>query len=127
MPKLTIRRGDTTAETTFIGTPLLGECAYGGGALPWRSPAGGAAPAASAPCCRWLGRYPRPSSAEQKAGVRLACQALLWGDCEVVLPLQAEWSAIQTGETGQALGAPDGGALRRGGGPWHDDDCRARV
>ncbi len=108
MPKLTIRCGDTTAETTFTATPLLGDVlAEAGFAV--AQPCGGRGTCGKCAVLSLIGAVSPPNSAEQKAGTRLACQARLWGDCEAVLPVQAEWRAIQTGETGQALGHPMAG------------------
>ena len=49
------------------------------------------------------GQVSAPNEAEQKAGVRLACQAEIWGDTQVFLPVTADLQQIQTDAEGDCI------------------------
>lgn len=49
------------------------------------------------------GQVSAPNEAEQKAGVRLACQAEILGDAQVFLPVTADLQQIQTDAEGDCI------------------------
>lgn len=84
MYKLTVMRGAERRELEFAGTPRLEEVLLAGGVLVQR-PCGGRG--ACGKCAVELsGAVSAPNDAERRAGTRLACQAVLLGDAQVVLP-----------------------------------------
>ena len=84
MNKLTVIRDGKRTERSFSGTPLLEEVLSAGG-FSLQRPCGGRG--ACGKCAVELsGAVSEPNAAEKRAGVRLACQARLLGDAQVVLP-----------------------------------------
>ena len=57
------------------------------------------------------GDISQPNAAEQKAGTRLACQATVFGDAEVILPETKQMEQIQTDSGNILLGHPMEGTL----------------
>ena len=109
MAELTILRGGERLVHTFQPPrPLSDVLAESGFDMP--RPCGGRGVCGK--CAVGLtGRVSPPNAAEQKAGTRLACQALLLGDAEVTLPEARTMEQIETGGA-QALrrGRPMAGA-----------------
>lgn len=98
MHKLTVIRDGRRTELAFSGAPHLEEVlAAGGFAL--QRPCGGRG--ACGKCAVELrGAVSEPNAAELRAGARLACQALLLGDAEVVLPGERRMEQIELGGGG---------------------------
>ncbi|MDD3212443.1 MAG: ASKHA domain-containing protein [Eubacteriales bacterium] len=105
MPKLRIRRDGAQAEIAFAGTPLLAETLAAEG-FPPKLPCGGRGTCGKCAVRALTGDVSAPNAAETRAGARLACQARLLGDCEVTLPPEQVWTAIETNATEAALGSP---------------------
>lgn len=94
MPELIIHLGDTTVRQVFSGTPVLDEVLQAAGfSLP--HPCGGRG--ACGKCAVQLsGLVSAPNAAEQRAGTRLSCQAVLLGDAEVTLSQASSDARIET-------------------------------
>ncbi|MBR4888593.1 MAG: DUF4445 domain-containing protein [Clostridia bacterium] len=98
MAELTIFQQGRTMVVPFEGTPVLDEVLVAAG-VQTPHPCGGRGSCGK--CVVTLsGAVSEPNAAEQKAGVRLSCQAVLFGDAQVILPDAAEDSQIET-ETGE--------------------------
>ena len=105
MPKLTIRRGETHAEVSFSGVPLLSRAlAEAGFAI--QQPCGGRGACGKCAVLALSGAVSAPSAREAQLGARLACQARLLGDCAVELYPPEQWAGILTGTDAPALGQP---------------------
>lgn len=93
MPKLTIWQNDTRRNVPFEGMPSLSQVLNSVGLL-IPQPCGGRGHCGK---CRVeiRGQLSIPNAAEKKFGSRLACQAILLGDCEVFLPNKQELTQIQ--------------------------------
>lgn len=99
MKQLTIRQNGETERVSFEGTPLVQTVLAQAGRAP-DLPCGGRGRCGK--CAVTLsGQVSAPNAAEQRAGVRLSCQAVLLGDAQVVLPdtrqnrIEASVSAIR--------------------------------
>ena len=98
MAKLKIWQNGQCTEVSFEGTPVLDEVLKDAG-VQTPHPCGGRGSCGK--CAVVLsGAVSAPNAAEEKAGTRLSCQAVLLGDAEVVLPESAGDSQIET-ETGE--------------------------
>ncbi len=105
MPKLTIRRENTRTEYRFTGTPTLAQAlAAAGFALPL--PCGGRGTCGNCAVLALTGEASPPNGAETRFGARLACQAKLTGDCDVTLPPEQRWAAIETAAAAPERGRP---------------------
>lgn len=93
MPVLTVVQGQTHKTISFDGQPVLGEllARHGFGV---QQPCGGRGTCGKCSVCV-SGCVSQPTEAERAAGVRLACQTVLLGDCCVELS-STEYMAIQT-------------------------------
>ena len=102
---LLVRRGGRSWRLPFEGAPLLSQVlALAGLSLP--SPCGGRG---SCGKCGVVieGHVSSPNALEKQAGKRLSCQAVLLGDCRVVLPEERNMAQIQTeGSAAVSLLAP---------------------
>ena len=108
MPTLSIRRGDETAEYRFEGTVTLSQVLAEAG-FAMAQPCGGRGVCLKCAVLSLTGEVSAPTLAETKAGVRLACQARLFGDCAVTLPATNPWIAIETDGVAVELGDPMAG------------------
>ena len=108
MPKLTIRQGDTLAAHMFEGTPTLSQTLAEAG-FAMEQPCGGRGTCGKCAVLSLTGKVSDPTGAEASAGVRLACQARLLGDCAVELPQASAWAAIETGAAEAVRGVPMAG------------------
>ena len=95
MPELRIWQNGQCRVQSFSGTPVLDEVLQAAGqSLP--HPCGGRGRCGK--CAVTLaGAVSAPNEAEEKAGVRLSCQAVLLGDATVTLPDTAGAMEIETG------------------------------
>jgi len=93
MPELIIRRDGEETRVVFAGTPLLNEVLAREG-LALAQPCGGRGRCGK---CRTelSGAVSPPNEAEVRFGSRLACQAVLLGDCEATLPVSRQMEQIQ--------------------------------
>ena len=92
MPKLTVRRGSAIWNLHFDGNPRLTEVLLSNH-LPIARPCGGRGICGK--CAVELGgQVSAPNAAEEKAGCRLACQAVLLGDAEAILPADSAMEQI---------------------------------
>lgn len=105
MPKLTVHRGPESAILHFTGTPTLAQAlAQGPFALP--QPCGGRGVCGKCAVQALTGAVSPPVAAERRLGARLACQALLLGDCAVTLPPAQAWADAETDAAAPSLGTP---------------------
>ena len=104
MAELRVKRGDVQTTISFAPGTRLREVLQTGG-IELASPCGGRGLCGK--CAVTLrGEVSPPDPMEQRAGARLACQAMLLGDAEVVLPEEQEMEGIELGEDAM-LPAPD--------------------
>ncbi|NLD51747.1 MAG: DUF4445 domain-containing protein [Clostridiales bacterium] len=93
MAKLTVWQNGIRQDAFFEGAPLLSAVLVDMG-LAVQQPCGG-----RGRCHKCLvkleGMVSPPNAHEQQAGGRLACQAVLLGDCQAVLPSSQEMAQIQ--------------------------------
>lgn len=95
MAELKVTRGGAQRVLTFEPGLRLAEV-LGSQGLTVLQPCGGRGVCGK--CAVMLsGQVSSPSPAEQKAGVRLACQAVLLGDCEAILPESRAMEQIEMG------------------------------
>lgn len=94
MSRLTIRRGAEESGVSFTGTPLLSEVLLQAHAAP-AQPCGGRGVCGKCAVLRLEGAVSSPNEAEQRAGVRLSCQARLLGDAVVWLPEDVQFRHIE--------------------------------
>ena len=93
MPVLTIRRGNETRRVQFLGEMPLQALLSQEGLLP-AEPCGGRGSCGK--CAVQLsGAFSAPNEQEQKHGVRLACQARVFGDAVVILPIEQRFLQIE--------------------------------
>ena len=93
MPVLTIRRGNETRRVQFLGEMPLQALLSQEGLLP-AEPCGGRGSCGK--CAVQLsGAVSAPNEQEQKHGVRLACQARVFGDAVVILPIEQRFLQIE--------------------------------
>lgn len=105
MPKLTVQRGAQAAALPFSGTPTLAQVlAQGPFAL--SQPCGGRGTCGKCAVQALTGVVSPPTAAENKLGVRLACQTVLLGDCAVTLPPVQTWADAETDAAVPTLGTP---------------------
>lgn len=94
MFKLTVLQGGMRSEVEFEGGRLLADVLQEAG-FPVERPCGGRGSCGK--CAVVLsGEVSEMNAAEQKAGVRLACQAVPLGDAQVVLPDVQDMQQIET-------------------------------
>lgn len=93
MHKLTVIQGGLQKEVWFEGEALLGDLLAVNG-FEIARPCGGRG---SCGKCGVIleGQVSPPNDAERRAGVRLACQAVLLGDAKVVLPANRDFEQIE--------------------------------
>ena len=84
MNKLTVERDGRSTVLTFEGTPALCDVLAAGG-FEVQRPCGGRGVCGKC-AVELTGDVSAPNAAEERLGVRLACQARLLGDARVVLP-----------------------------------------
>ena len=109
MPSLTICRGLQRQTVEFASGAMLRDVL---GALAPAHPCGGRGICGKC-AVQLTGDVSAPNAAEQSAGVRLSCQAMLLGDAEVILPVETAM-AIETGgvaEQAAITGNPVGAAV----------------
>lgn len=95
MAELTVKRGGAQTTLSFAPGTRLAEVLQAGG-IRLASPCGGRGRCGK--CAVTLqGAVSPPDPAEQRAGVRLACRAVLLGDAEVILPQEQEMKEIELG------------------------------
>ncbi len=103
MAELTVSRDRTRTILTFESGQRLSDVLKAHG-IPLAQPCGGRGVCGK--CSVSLkGHISPPGPAEQKAGTRLACQAVLLGNCEAVLPGSRPLEQIETGSEDRL--APD--------------------
>ena len=103
MPELIIHQGTQMTRVPFLqNTPLAQVLAEGG--CPVAQPCGGRGVCGKC-AVQLTGNISAPTPAEEKLGVRLACQAVLLGDAEVIVPVPQDM-LIETG--GRAALTSDG-------------------
>ncbi len=96
MAELTVKRGNAQITLSFAPGTRLREVLQAGG-IELASPCGGRGLCGK--CAVTLrGAVSPPDMAEQRAGARLACRAVLLGDAEVVLPEEQAMEGIELGE-----------------------------
>jgi len=103
MPKLTVVQDQSRTEILFHGTPnagvLLAQHGFG-----VQQPCGGRGVCGKC-AVQAFGDVSAQTTAEKKAGTRLACQITLLGDCELRLAAKHEGISIQTDGSSQT--SPD--------------------
>ena len=99
MAELRIMRGGETVVVRFEGQPLLDDVLRQAGVYT-PHPCGGRGTCGKC-AVELYGNVSASNTAEEKAGVRLSCQAVLLGDAVVVLPEEQGGAQIET-STGQA-------------------------
>lgn len=100
MPRLTIHRGSMSFAVDFLSPERLSVLLARSG-MPLAQPCGGRGVCGK--CAVLLtGDASAPNHAEQRCGVRLACQAVIRGDCDVILPEKRPMAQIEAG-SGEAL------------------------
>jgi ferredoxin len=105
-------RENTRTEYRFTGTPTLAQAlAAAGFALPL--PCGGRGTCGNCAVLALTGEASPPNGAETRFGARLACQAKLTGDCDVTLPPEQRWAAIETAAAAPERAARCPGATAR--------------
>ena len=92
MPKLTVRRGSAIWNLHFDGNPRLTEVLLSNH-MPIARPCGGRGICGKC-AVELCGQVSAPNAAEEKAGCRLACQAVLLGDAEAILPADSAMEQI---------------------------------
>ncbi len=95
MPRLTVIKVNKQTNISFSGTPILQDVLVENG-ITVVSPCGGKGTCGK---CRVLlsGDVSKPDEREIKAGYRLACRAVLYGDCTAILSANEEnFANIQT-------------------------------
>lgn len=100
MPRLTGWQNGKSSVVTFEGTPCLGKLLASQG-FGVQQPCGGRGVCRKC-AVKASGALSPMTEAEEKAGVRLACQIICLGDCEVILPDTAADVKIET--DGAAVG-----------------------
>lgn len=100
MHKLTIRRGSEVRTLTFDGTPILGDLL----GMDIQRPCGGRGFCGKC-AVEVSGAVSEPNAAEVKAGVRLSCQVVLYGDAEVTLPDKKVMEQIETSGSAELTAA----------------------
>ncbi|MEA4998878.1 MAG: ASKHA domain-containing protein [Candidatus Limiplasma sp.] len=95
MPTLTIHQDGRTHPFAFTGTPTLGAALLAAG-FAVMQPCGGRGTCGQCSVLSLTGAVCPPTPAELRAGVRLACQAVLLGDATVALQPHQPWTAIET-------------------------------
>jgi len=109
MYKLTVLQGGLRKECHFEGEALLGDVLAANGYEIAR-PCGGRGSCGK--CAVVLeGRVSPPNEAELRSGMRLACQAVLLGDAEVILPENREFAQIEFSGAEVEKGNPMPGRL----------------
>jgi len=108
MPTLNILSDGQAHTAAFTGTPTLAQALAAAG-FAMAQPCGGRGTCGKCAVTALSGEVSVPTPAETRAGVRLACQAVLHGDATVTLPAAVQWTAIQTSTQTAALGRPMAG------------------
>lgn len=109
MYKLTVLQGGLRRECAFEGEALLGDVLAENGYEIAR-PCGGRGSCGK--CAVVLeGQVTPPNEAEKRAGAHLACQAVLLGDAEVILPENREFARIELSGAEIGRGNPMPGRL----------------
>ncbi len=94
MNSLKILQNGIWTETPFEGTPLLADALQAAGCAVER-PCGGRGMCGK--CAAVVsGAVSEPNAAERRMGVRLACQTVLLGDAQVILPDARQMEQIET-------------------------------
>ena len=96
MAELRIIRGNLVKTVTFQGTPLLDEVLQSAG-ITQPHPCGGRGSCGKC-AVKLTGCVSAPTPAEEKAGTRLSCQAVILGDAQVILTEDRKTAQIETGE-----------------------------
>lgn len=97
MAVLSIRQGHITKEIYFDDTVRLNDLLRKAG-LAQAQPCGGKGSCGKC-AVELAGAVSEPSPAEQRAGTRLSCQAILYGDAQVVLSASTDMKQIEIAES----------------------------
>ena len=114
MAELTIIRGGRTITREVEPGTLLGQALRDAG-IELAQPCGGRGKCGK--CAVTLeGACSEPNEFERRAGARLSCQAIVTGDCTVILPQESAMEQIETGgreglRLGRAMEGPYGAAV----------------
>ena len=95
MSRLIVWRDGARAVLPFEGTPLLCDVLAAGG-FDVQRPCGGRGRCGKC-AVEVMGQISPPNEEERRLGIRLACQAVLLGDAEAVLPDSRAMEQIETG------------------------------